>query len=109
VTYPLARRPGPSTGRLDLVTFCRVAGIHPDMGRRLVALGLLDPVHDSAGEPWFGRDQLLAVARIRRLRTGLGLNYSSLGLVADLLDRVADLERRLRQTSTRRTGGTSWI
>jgi hypothetical protein len=79
------------------------------MAHRLVALGLLEPVRDSAGELWFGRDQLLAVARIRRLRVGLGLNYSSLGLVADLLDRVAELERQLRMTSSRRTGGTPWI
>jgi hypothetical protein len=79
------------------------------MARRLVALGLLEPVRDSAGEPWFGRDQLLAVARVRRLRVGLGLNYSSLALVAELLDRVAELERQLRMTSSRRTGGTRWI
>lgn len=109
MTYPLVRRPGPSTGRLDLVTFSRMAGIHPEMAHRLVALGLLEPVRDSAGEAWFGRDQLLAVARIRRLRAGLGLNYSSLALVVDLLDRVADLERQLRMTSTRRTGGNPWI
>jgi chaperone modulatory protein CbpM len=109
VTYPIVRRPGPSTGRLDLVAFSRVAGLHPEMARRLVALGLLEPVRDSAGEPWFGRDQVLAAARIRRLRIGLGLNYSSLGLVVELLDRVADLERQLRMTSTRRTGGTPWI
>jgi hypothetical protein len=79
------------------------------MAHRFVALGLLEPVRDSAGEPWFGRDQLLAVARIRRLRVGLGLNYSSLGLVVDLLDRVAELERQLRMTSSRRSGGTPWI
>jgi len=109
VIYPLVRRPGPSTARLDLATFSRVAGIHPEMARRLVALGLLEPVRDSAGEPWFGWDQVRAVARIRRLRVGLGLNYSSLGLVADLLDRVAYLERQLRITSSRRTGGTPWI
>jgi hypothetical protein len=109
VTYPLVRRPGPSTGRLDLATFSRVAGIHPEMARRLLALGLLEPVRDPDGEWWFDADQLLAVARIRRLRVGLGLNYTSLGLVADLLDRVAELERRLRLTSSRRTGGTPWI
>lgn len=108
MTYPLVRRPGPLSARLDLPTFSRVAGIHPQMARRLIALGLLEPVRDSAGELWFGRDQVLAVARIRRLRVGLGLNYSSLGLVADLLDRVADLERQLRMTSPRRTGGTPW-
>jgi chaperone modulatory protein CbpM len=108
VTYPVVGRPGPSTGRLDLAVFCRIAGIHPEMAGRLVALGLLEPVRDSAGELWFGRDQLLAVARIRRLRVGLGLNYSSLGLVTDLLDRIADLERQLRMAASRRTGETPW-
>jgi DNA-binding transcriptional MerR regulator len=100
--------PGLSTARLDLATFSRAAGIHPEMARRLVALGLLEPARDRAGELWFGRDQVFAAARIRRLRMGLGLNYSSLGLVADLLDRVAELERQLRMTSSRRTGGTPW-
>lgn len=111
MSYPLVlvRRLGPSTVWLNLATFSRVAGIHPEMAYRLVALGLLEPVRDSAGELWFGGDQLRAVARIRRLRVGLGLNYSSLGLVVDLLDRVAELERQLRTTSTRRTGGTPWI
>jgi chaperone modulatory protein CbpM len=109
VSYPLVCRPGPVTVRLDLATFSRVAGIHPELVGRLVALGLLEPVRDSAGEAWFGQDQLLAVARIRRLRADLGLNYSAVGLVADLLDRIADLERRLGPTSPRRTGGTPWI
>ncbi|WP_433305169.1 chaperone modulator CbpM [Actinoplanes sp. CA-030573] len=109
MTYPLVRRPGPSTGRLDLAMFSRVAGIHPEMAYRLVALGLLEPVRDSAGELWFGHDQVVAVARIRRLRGGLGLNYPALGLVVDLLDRVAELERQLRMTSSRRTGGTPWM
>jgi chaperone modulatory protein CbpM len=51
---------------------------------------------------------LQALARIRRLRAGLGLNYAALGLVVDLLDRVAELERELRSTSSRRTGGRPW-
>ena len=34
------------------------------------------------------------VARIQRLRAGLGLNYAALGLVLDLLDRIAELEAR---------------
>jgi chaperone modulatory protein CbpM len=35
-------------------------------------------------------------ARIMRLRTGLGLNYTALGLVLDLLERIDDLEAALR-------------
>ncbi|MEV4708734.1 chaperone modulator CbpM [Actinoplanes sp. NPDC049316] len=108
MTYPLIRTPGPARGRLSLTTFCHAGGVHPEMVRRLVALGILDPERDAAGDLWFGRDQLLALARIRRLRAGLGVNYAALGLVIDLLDRVTALERELRDTSSRRTGGTSW-
>ena len=94
--------------RLDLESFARAAGIHPELVRRLVALGLLEPERDAAGALWFGPAQVLAMARIHRLRAGLGLNYSALGLVIDLLDRVADLERELRKTTSRHTGGRSW-
>ncbi|MFL6113817.1 MAG: chaperone modulator CbpM [Catenulispora sp.] len=108
MSYALVRTPGARAGRLDLAAFCRVAGVHPELVQRLVALGLLDPERDPAGMLWFGQDQLLALARIRRLRAGLGLNYSALGLVIDLLDRVAELERELRLTSSRRTGDRPW-
>jgi hypothetical protein len=47
-----------------------------------------------------------AAARLQRLRAGLGLNYAALGLVVDLLDRVAELEAALRRT--RSLGGTPW-
>jgi DNA-binding transcriptional MerR regulator len=108
VSYALIRTTASTTGRLDLATFSRVAGVHPELVRRFIALGLLDPERDATGGPWFGRDQLRALARIRRLHAGLGLNYSAVGLVVDLLDRVAELERELRSTSSRRTGGRPW-
>jgi DNA-binding transcriptional MerR regulator len=108
VSYALVRTSAASVGRLDLATFSRVAGVHPELVRRFVALGILDPERDASGALWFGPDQMHALARIRRLRAGLGLNYSALGLVVDLLDRVAELERELRSTSSRRTGGRPW-
>ncbi|GIF00832.1 chaperone modulator CbpM [Paractinoplanes rishiriensis] len=108
MTYPLARAPGASPGRLSLTVFCHTGGVHPEMVQRLVALGVLDAERDAAGDLWFERDQLPALARVRRLRAGLGINYAALGLVIDLLDRVAALERELRVTTSRRTGGRSW-
>jgi chaperone modulatory protein CbpM len=108
VSYALVRTSPARSSRLDLTTFCRIAGMHPELIRRLVALGILDAERDPAGVLWFGPEQLVALARIRRLRAGLGLNYSALGLVVDLLDRVAELERELRSTSPRRTGGLPW-
>jgi hypothetical protein len=93
VTLALVRRPR----LLDLDTFCRAAAVHPDLVRRLVGLGLLEPRIDAAGTWWFAPAQLLVLARVQRLRAGLGLNYAAVGVVSDLIDRVAALERQLRQ------------
>jgi hypothetical protein len=107
MTAPLAPRPHPGAP-LDLATFARVAGLHPDLVRRLFVLGLLDAHADPDGGLWFAPDQLPTLARIRRLRTGLGLNWAALGLVVDLLDRLAALEaaaRRPHTTFNRHYGG----
>ena len=108
---PAATAKGPDGRRMDLDAFALAAGLHPDLVRRFVALGLLEPDRDAAGALWFSPAQLGAVARLQRLRAGFALNYAALGLVADLLDRVAELESALRRQgrATRRgTGGPSW-
>jgi chaperone modulatory protein CbpM len=89
--YPLAR---PS--RLGLDGFAASVGLHPELVRRLVALGLVQATRDSAGRLWFTRAELVTVARIQRLRAGLSLNWAAIGLVLDLLDRIDVLERDLR-------------
>lgn len=99
MSYALIRvRPGsrPAT-RLSLDQFAARANLHPDLVRRLVALGVVDAGRDAAGGLSFGYDQLSAVARLQRLRAGLGLNYAALGLVTDLLDRITVLEAALRR------------
>jgi chaperone modulatory protein CbpM len=93
--YVLARLPG-----LRLETFARHCSLHPDMVRRYVALGLLPCRRDAKGELWFDPSALATVARIHRLRSGLGLNYAATGLVMDLLDRIDELESATRQRRT---------
>jgi hypothetical protein len=82
--------------RLSLEGFARRAGVHPELIRRFVALGLVEATRDSAGELWLAPAELATVARIQRLRAGLSLNYASIGLVLDLLDRIEELEAALR-------------
>ena len=93
--YVLVRRPV-----LSLDQMARRSGLHPDMVRRLVALGLLPCKPDARGEPWFDPSAVAVVARIQRLRTGLGLNYAAIGLVIDLLDRIEQLESAARRERT---------
>jgi chaperone modulatory protein CbpM len=91
--YPLARRPAPE--RLAQEEFARRCGLHPEMVRRLVALGMVPAVRDAGGALWFAPAQVAAVARLQRLRATLPLNYAALGLVVDLLDRISELESAL--------------
>jgi chaperone modulatory protein CbpM len=96
VTYALVRAP-----RLDLDEFAAAAGVHPELIRRFVILGLLDASRDPAGRLWFAPGQLAAVARIQRLRAGFALNYAAIGLGTDLLDQIAALQGALRRAGGR--------
>lgn len=95
--YALIRYRGDEDGLLDLQSFARATGTHPELVTRLVALGLLESDRDSAGVLWFAQNQQARLARIQRLRADFSVNYAALGLVLDLLDRVTDLEHALRR------------
>ena len=41
------------TDRLSLEQFAALTGLHPDLIRRLVVLGLIEAGRDPAGELWF--------------------------------------------------------
>ena len=91
---PVRTRPRrPSLGQQE---FARNCGLHPEMVRRLVALGLVPAVRDQDGALWFTPRAIAEVARLQRLRAALPLNWAALGLVADLLDRITELETLLR-------------
>jgi hypothetical protein len=93
VTYALVR----TSTRLSLDAFALATGVHPDLIRRLVTLGILDATRDSSGELWFAPGQVAAMARVQRLRAGFALNYAAIGLVTDLIERIAALETALRR------------
>jgi chaperone modulatory protein CbpM len=92
--------------RLSLASFAQVTGVHPELVRRLVALGLLEVTRDAQGRLWFDPSQVREMARIQRLRMSLNLGYSAIGLVVELLDRIAELERTQRRMSRR--GDAPW-
>ncbi|MFF1556043.1 chaperone modulator CbpM [Streptomyces sp. NPDC058279] len=87
--------------RLSLHAVARRSGLHPDLIRRFVTLGLVDAERDAAGHLVFDPTAPAVLARIQRLRSGLCLNYASIGLVLDLLDRISLLEAALRGRGTR--------
>ncbi|MFJ4277182.1 chaperone modulator CbpM [Streptomyces massasporeus] len=93
--------------RLSLDAVARRSGLHPDLVRRFVALGLVDAERDAAGHLVFDPAAPAILARVQRLRSGLCLNYASIGLVLDLLDRISLLEAALRDRG-RRSDSPPW-
>ena len=84
--------------RWDLLTLEEVAarcGLHPGLVQRLVALGLIDP--EEGYTDLFPPEVTLRIQRVLRLRRDLGINYNAAGLVLELLERIEELETRLRQ------------
>ena len=102
VTYALVR-----PARLDLESFARATGTHPELVTRLVALGLLDAERDAGGRLRFPRTEIATMARIQRLRAGFALNYAALGLVLELLDRL-DAAKAAQRSAQRRNGEHRW-
>jgi chaperone modulatory protein CbpM len=92
---------------LSLELFSRATAMHPEHVRRLVALGLLEASLDASGELRLAPDQIAAAARLQRIRAGLAVNYAALGVIVDLLDRIAVLEAALRNRP-QRDGGPTW-
>ncbi|MEY7974829.1 chaperone modulator CbpM [Streptomyces pilosus] len=93
--------------KLSLDSVARRSGLHPDLVRRFVALGLVDAERDAAGGLVFDPTAPAVLARVQRLRSGLCLNYASIGLVLDLLDRISLLEAALRDRR-RRSDSPPW-
>ena len=85
------------SGSENLVTageLARLARLHPEMVDKMVEWGLIDPVK---WEPklLFPETAVPRIWRIMRLRRDLGINWSGIGVVLDLLDKIEELEREI--------------
>jgi hypothetical protein len=90
------RRPTPDGApTVALEALAREAGLHPELVRRLIALGALEPRGGTGRAPLFPRDAAARLARVARLRRDLGVNYAGALLACDLLARIDALEDRL--------------
>jgi hypothetical protein len=85
--------PGTRIVVTDAAILARRAGLHPELVRRLIRIGAVDPL---AG------DAVPRLARLVRLRRDLGLNYAGAVLACDLIARIEELEARLDPPATSR-------
>ena len=82
---------------IEIGVLAREAGVHPELARRLVRLGAIEPIGGTRGRQLFSRDAAARIARIVRLHRDLGLSYSSAVMTCELLSRIDELEARLRR------------
>lgn len=80
---------------IDVDGLATEAGVHPDLVRRLVRRGLLEPAGGTLAAPVFRREAAVLLARAIRLRRDLGLDYAGALLAGELLSRIDALEARL--------------
>lgn len=69
-----------------------VVGISVERLARLVELGIVEPAGPGAGE--FSAASALRLVRMRRLHRDLGVRWVAAAIIADLVARLDDLERR---------------
>jgi hypothetical protein len=86
---------------VGLDALAREAGLHPELVRRLVALGLLERAGGTAASSLYAGGTAARLARAARLRRDLGLSYAGAVLACELLDRIDELEARLRRYEQR--------
>ncbi|MFA7079227.1 MAG: chaperone modulator CbpM [Syntrophomonas sp.] len=94
--YLVLHRPPARAGLLSLRETARQAGVHPELLERMVDLGLIEPEQFSP-EILFAPEAVGDICRALRLRNELGINWAGVGLVMDLLERIAELERELHR------------
>jgi DNA-binding transcriptional MerR regulator len=89
---PVAVRPR----TIGIEAVARESGLHPDVVRRFVRIGLIQPADGTQQSPRFALDAPAMLARAARLRRDLGLGYGGAVLASQLLDRIGQLEAQLR-------------
>lgn len=82
---------------VGLEALAREAGMHPELVRSFAVLGLVERAGGTAAAPLYPRAAASRLARAARLRRDLGLGYAGAVLAAELLDRIDELEARLRR------------
>lgn len=65
--------------------------LHPDLVALLEELGLIETRGD-----WIKADYAWRINKILRLRNVLGVNLTGAAIIADLLERIDELENELR-------------
>lgn len=78
---------------MPLEDAARRLGLHPDIVRRFLEFGLLEPAEVTGAEIMLDSVALHRIGVIQHLRRDLGINLPGIGVILELLDRLDALQR----------------
>lgn len=86
---------------LSFTELCEISGLPPALLEELIEAGAIPPLQVAAQEVQFGAAALAAARHARRLREAFELDTPALLLALGLLERLQEMERRLRELEAR--------
>ena len=99
-TQPRATGDAAAEHVVELAAVARQAGVRVALARRYLAFGLFESCAGTSEAPLFAPMCGARLAKAERLRRDLGLNYAGAVLACELLDRIDELETRVRSSSS---------
>jgi len=78
---------------MPLEDAARRVGLHPDIVRRFLEFGLLEPAEIAGAKIMLDAVALRRIGVIQRLRCDLGINLAGIGVILELLDKIDALQR----------------
>jgi hypothetical protein len=88
----------------EALTFDVVAettGARRALVARLARHGLIETLDSETGEPLLPRRAVVRLRRMQRLRRDLGVNFAGASVILDLVGRIEQLNRELREMRER--------
>jgi MerR family transcriptional regulator, heat shock protein HspR len=92
IRYPMMLRRR-EREQITLDTLAAKVDLHPTIVERFVDCGLLEPEEGGGAQMVFNVTCIARVRTIVRLRRDLGVNLAGIGVILDLLDRLAAAEQ----------------
>jgi chaperone modulatory protein CbpM len=79
--------------QMTLDSLASSAGLHPDLVRRFLEFGLIEPVERVGDRLLFDPASVPRLQKIQRLRRDTGVNLAGLAIILELVDRLCALQR----------------
>jgi DNA-binding transcriptional MerR regulator len=83
---------GHEDDQLTLERVAEYAGLHPELIKRFLDYGLIEPCDRTGAVMLFDAGTVLRVRMIQRVRRDMGVNLAGVGVILDLVDRLRAIQ-----------------